>query len=138
MEILLALSDSYSNLAVAHFCGGWGFRESITIQKAIPGNFITFYCTEKETPGVHGLHGLGIITGPQIPGPIKEQYWLDRNYYDFIPFKSLSSKFIPFKIIQDYYGKRWNRDHFIVGSNALPPVTQSEDQLRQFLTFMLE
>jgi len=140
MSIVLALSDSYSNILAAHQKGAWAFREenlNFNEGRNIKGDFITIYCTEKETPGVHGLHGLGIITEKQIPGKVVEHIWLDRNYYGLIKFKSLSNKFMSYEMIKEIYGKRWNREHFVVGSNKLPPVKLSEEQFKAFMLFML-
>ena len=139
MQVVVGVSESYSNIAVAHFTGGWGFTSDIKATVGVPGDLITLYCSEKESRDVQGLHGLGVICGPQVSGIVEDQRWLDEDYYGLIPFRSLSNKFMNIKELQNRYNtnKSWNNSVFNIMGGALKPVQFTQQQLREFLLFML-
>lgn len=150
MNLLIAISDSESNILAAHSAEAWGFKlkkdrtgkykEFLLKEEdrhySIPGNFITFWSSEKENDDAQGFMGLGIITGDQIPGKIDRNIWLDEDYYSLIPFKLLSSKKMPIQIVREMYGSQWNKI-FTVISGHLPATKLTDEQVKDFIVYML-
>lgn len=152
MKLLIAISDSESNILAGHSAGAWGFKlkpnkkgeisEHILHENEesrpyfLAGNFITFWCTEKEN-NAQGFIGLGVITGSQIPGKINRNIWLDGDYYGELPVKLLTIKKMPIQIVRNMYGNNWNRNHFNPFSGNLPAADLSDQQMQDFIVYML-
>ena len=148
MELLIAISDSESNILAGHSAGAWGFKlkknrkdEYIEIllkeeHRSIVGNFITFWSSEKGNDNSQGFIGLGIITENQIPGKIIRNIWLDNDYYGELPFKLISSKKMLIDNVREIYGKKWNR-RFAVISGNMPKANLTDEELQKFIIYML-
>ena len=150
MKLLIAISDSESNILAGHSGNAWGFKlkpdrngnkkEFLLSEDhrkySIPGNFITFWSSEKDTSSSQGFVGLGIIMDNQIPGKIDRNIWMDNNYYGELPFKSLSLKKMPLDVVKTTYGNSWNR-LFTVISPHLPAAKINTEQLKKFILYML-
>jgi len=148
MKLLIAISDSESNILAGQSAGCWAFtekkdRNGISKQfylqprnYSMPGNYITFWTSEKEGINPQGFMGLGIITGNQIRGKVERNIWNDRDYYGAIPFKLISSKKMPIDEVRKLYGSTWNRSFNVLNGN-LPEGKITDEQMKEFIIYMI-
>ena len=136
MKLVTAISDSENNILAGHSAHIWGFKKDDVLRESIVGDFITFWCSEKDNKESQSFIGLGIITGPQVRGKIKRNVWQDSDYYGEIPFKTLSLKKILLDQIRKDYGTTWSR-LFTVNSSKLPVAQLSDELLKKFILSML-
>lgn len=138
MNLLIAASNSESNILIAHSAEMWAFTHQHVLDiKKYLGNFVTFWCSSKTLES-QGFYGIGVITGEQIPGVVSKPIWIDRQYYGAIPFKLLSNKKMPKDMVINLYGKTWNRKLCIGAATHLPPAILDDDELKKFILYMLK